>query len=111
MLYADPDSIPNFDDVAEKAGTDDTFSDNMFRISDDLKATYTKNVTDMFIDLDRLGYIWESKICSNHLNLVLMRLQSERQAVSSLIIVITVIFHCKRNKLTFHYEWKVQMSL
>ena len=55
MLYADPTTIPNFDELAEKAGTDDTFFDNIFLIPDELKVTYNKKIIDLFVDLDRLG--------------------------------------------------------
>lgn len=55
MLYADPATIPNFDDVAEKAGKDDSFFENIFQIPDELKPAYTKKITDLFIDMDRIG--------------------------------------------------------
>lgn len=54
---ADLDSIPDFDDVAAKAGIDDSFFDDTYRISDDSKKAYNKKITDIFIDFARLGYI------------------------------------------------------
>ncbi|XP_055304442.1 uncharacterized oxidoreductase dhs-27-like [Sitodiplosis mosellana] len=55
MLYADPATIPNFDDVAEKAGSDESFFENIFQIPDELKMAYNNKITDLFIDLERLG--------------------------------------------------------
>lgn len=55
MLYADPATIPNFDDVAEKAGNDDSFFKNIFQISDETKPAYNEKITDLFVDMHRLG--------------------------------------------------------
>lgn len=57
VLYADLESIPDLDDVAAKAGTDDSFFDDTYRIPDGSKKAYNKKVTDIFTDFARLDYI------------------------------------------------------
>lgn len=54
MLCADVDSMPDFEALPEKFD-DDMDDDNVFRISD--KPAYNKKVTDIFIDLARIGAI------------------------------------------------------
>lgn len=55
ILNADPATIPNFDDVAEKLNGEESFFKNIFRIPDESKQAYNKKITDLFEDLDRLG--------------------------------------------------------
>lgn len=57
MLYSDPATIPSFDEVAEKAGKDDAFFENIFQIPDEIKQEYSEKITDLFIDMERLGCI------------------------------------------------------
>ncbi|XP_055304738.1 uncharacterized protein LOC129569664 [Sitodiplosis mosellana] len=55
ILCADPATIPNFDDVAEKLDGDESFFENIFRIPGDSKHAYNKKVVDLFDDLNHLG--------------------------------------------------------
>lgn len=58
MVCADVDSMPDFDDIAATEYTENAFEyDNIFRISDESKEAYNKRVTDIFVDMARLGYI------------------------------------------------------
>lgn len=53
MLCAEVDSMPDFDTMPENV--EDDFNDDIFRISN--KSAYNKKVTDIFIDLARIGAI------------------------------------------------------
>lgn len=58
MICAEVESMPNMDEVTAEENTEELFNEgNIFRIADDSKAAYNKRVTDLFIDMDRLGYI------------------------------------------------------
>ncbi|XP_031625367.1 uncharacterized protein LOC116342037 [Contarinia nasturtii] len=52
IMFADEDSIPNVSDEQS-----DKLTDDFFQISDESKPAYRKHVLDLFIDLDRLGYL------------------------------------------------------
>lgn len=53
MLCAEVDSMPDFDAMPEKV--EDDIGDDIFRISN--KPAYNKKVTDIFVDLARIGAI------------------------------------------------------
>ena len=55
ILCADPATIPDFDDVAEKLNGDESFFKNIFRIPDDSKQAYNKKIVELFDDLNDLG--------------------------------------------------------
>lgn len=58
MVCADLDSMPDFDEITATEYNEDAFEEqNVFRISDESKGAYNKRVTDIFVDMARLGYI------------------------------------------------------
>lgn len=57
IMCADLESIPDFDELTAKFGTDETFFDDTYHITDNLKKAYNKKITDIFVDFARLGYI------------------------------------------------------
>lgn len=58
MISADLDSMPDFDEIAAVPNNENEFDiTKVFRITDESKKAYNKRVTDIFIDMARLGYI------------------------------------------------------
>lgn len=57
MLFAEVESMPDFDKILAQEDTDIDPMANVLRVSDETKSAYNKKVTDVFIDLARLGYI------------------------------------------------------
>lgn len=57
MFFVDVDSLPDFCELAEKPNSDETQNEYVFRIPDELAQIYNKQVTEMFDDMDRFGYI------------------------------------------------------
>lgn len=57
MVCADVDSMPDFDEIAAQSGDQERFNVDVFRVSDESKKAYNNRVTDIFIDMARLGYI------------------------------------------------------
>lgn len=56
ILHAEKGSMPTTDNT-EGYGKADGFGNVVFRISSESKQAYNKIVTEMFIDMARLGYI------------------------------------------------------
>lgn len=57
MLVADVETMPDFNELAEKPDTDETRKGYIFPIWGASKLTFNKQTVDMVHDMDRFGYL------------------------------------------------------